>query len=189
MEITKKSIIICLLCAIALTFPAAALAKDDNDALMLERAAVCYVEGERFDGLILGSKGSIQFVYLDVKLSKALNKAHADLAGAKTARFPFPEWLEEYNQYFAKAGKDKVVFIAELETFKPWDVEPAEIFIGGYHLTKNDILSPSMTNPFGEVPSETVAYFAFTVPKSEIKPGTEISIGYGEYGVKWKIPK
>lgn len=183
--------IICLLCAAVVFFSAAAYAKTPgNEALVQERAAICYVDGVVFEGLVLGAQGSIQFVYLDAKLSNAMSKAHADLAEAKTSRYPFPEWMEESNNYFGKEGKQgSATFIAELEAFKPWDVDPEQIFIGDYHLSKNDILSPSMTNPFGEVESGTVGYFAFTVPKSKIKAGAEISLGYGEYSVTWRVPK
>lgn len=192
MRNNKKLILACLLCVLVSCFTLAeALAKEpDSNVLVGERTAVCYIEGEVFDDLILGSRGVIQFVYLDSKLSKALSKAHADIAGGKTPLSPFPQWIEQNHSYFAKEGKQgKVVFMAELESFRPWDFDPSEVFIGNYHLTKNDILSPSMTNPFGELPSGMVGDFVFVVPASEVKPGTEINIGYGEYSVKWKVPK
>lgn len=182
---------ICLLFIAAGFFSASAYAKEQsNDALVQERTAVCYVDGVVFDDLVLGAQGSIQFVYLDAKLSRALSKAHSDIAEAKTPLYPFPEWMEEGNNYFSTGKRrDSVTFIAKLETFKPWEVDPTQIFVSGYRLTKNDVLSPSMTNPFGDVPSGTTGYFAFSVPGSQIKAGAEINLGYGEYSVKWKVPK
>lgn len=192
MENNRKLIIVCLLCILASFFSVTeGQAKElDSNALVEERTALCYVEGAVFDDLILGSKGVIQFVYLDSKLSKALSKAHSNITEAKTPRYPFPRWIEEGGLYFGKEGtKGSVIFIAELEAFKPWEVEPFEVFVGSYHLTKNDILSSSMTNPFGDIPSGTVGHFVFAVPASEVRPGTEINIGYGEYSVKWRVPK
>lgn len=181
----------CLLCAALLFFTGESYAKaQDYDAILRERTAICYVDGTAFEGLILGAQATVRFVYLDSRLSGAMGKARSDLTGGKVAYYPFPEWIEEHGNYFAKEGKrGYVVFIVELETFKPMDVDPAQIFVGGYHPTKNDILTPSMTNPFGEVPSGMVGHFAFTVPKGEVKPGSEISLGYGEYEVKWRVPK
>lgn len=194
MRNNKKLIIACLLCIFALFFAVteglAAAKEPDSNALLDERTAICYVEGMVFEDLILGSKGVIQFVYLDSKLSKALGKAHSNITEAKTPLHPFPRWIEEGGVYFGKEGtKGSVIFMVELETFKPWEIDPFEFFVGNYHLTKNDILSPSMTNPFGDMPSGTVEHFVFAVPASEVKPGTEVNIGYGEYSVKWRVPK
>lgn len=191
MRIKALAARICLLCAALLFFTAESNAKDiDYDAILRERMAVCYIDGTAFEGLVLGAQGSIRFVYLDSRLSGVMRKARSDLAEGKVSYYPFPEWIEEHGKYFANEGKQGyAVFIVEFETFKPMDVDPTQVFAGGYHLTKNDILTPSMTNPFGEVPSGMVGYFAFTVPKAEVKPGSEITLGYGEYEVKWRVPK
>lgn len=187
----EKNAMICLLCAVLALFSPAAYAKGpDYNAILMDRTAICYIDGTDFDGLVLGAQGSIRFIWLDSRLSAAMSKAREDLNEGKVSTYPFPEWIEDNGQYFAREGKrGYVVFIAELETFKPWDVDPTQIFVGGYHLTKNDVMSPSMNNPFGEVPSGTTGYFAFAVPKSEVRPGTEITLGYGEFGVKWRVPK
>lgn len=192
MKYGKGAAFICLMLAAFIIFGQRSVqAKEpDGTALIQERSAFCYVEGEAFEDLVLGAKGLIQFVYLDANLSRALSKAHEDLANAKTARYPFPEWLEDGNHFYAKEGRQgQVIFVAELETFKPWEVDSSQFFVGGYRLSKNDILTPSMTNPFGDLPSGSVWHFAFAVPKSEVRPGAEINLGYGEYSVKWKVPK
>lgn len=188
---TIKAAVLCLFCTTLILFATASYARGtDYDALLKERTAVCYIDGTEFEELVIGAQGSIRFVFLDSKLSGAMSKARSDLNEGKVSRYPFPQWIEDGGAYFAREGKrGYVVFIAELETFKPWDVDPAQVFVGGYHLTKNDIQTSSMNNPFGDVPSGTVGYFVFTVPKSEVKPGAEIALGYGEYGVKWKVPK
>jgi len=157
--------------------------------LLLERTSVCYVGGRVFDDLVLGATGQIEFVCLDSKLSAALAKAHKDITEAKIARFPFPEWIEEASYQVAAGKKGTVVFLARLEAFKPWDMDPTQIFVGGYNLTKNDVFTSSMTNPFGEVESGETGTFAFAVPSAEVKAGYEISMGYGEFGVKWRVPK
>ena len=52
--------------------PLSAADKADMDKLLNERQIDCWVEGEAFGDLILGARGSIQFIYLSVKLSKAI---------------------------------------------------------------------------------------------------------------------
>lgn len=191
MGIQKTVAVISLFCLVTILSAAAVYAREpDYDAILQERTSICYIDGTDFDGLVLGAQGSIRFVCLDSRLSGAMRGARMGINEGKASHYPFPEWIEEGGIYFAKEGKrGQVVFIAELEVFKPCDVDPERVFVGGYHLTKHDILTPSMTNPFGEVPSGTVGYFVFTVPKSEIKPGAEVIMGYGEFGVKWKVPK
>lgn len=85
--------------------------------------------------------------------------------------------------------KKKALFAVQLEAYKPWTVEPEKISVGNYHPNKDDVLSPNWKNPFGTVDSGTKWQFAFLVPISELKKGQEISIGYGDDIVKWRVPK
>lgn len=154
-------------------------AQKDLETLLDERQIDCWVEGEVFGDLILGSRGTIQFIYIDAKLSKAIS-AEQGLA----------PWVDDLNQYYGSPEtKKKVLFIANLEANKPWTVEEQKISIGGYNLTKKDVISSSWKNPFGTVDAGTTWQFAFVVPQEYAKPGKEITVGYGEDLIKWKVPK
>ncbi len=99
---------------------------NDLNSLLDERQTDCWVEGELFGDLVLGSRGTIQFIYLDAKLSKAIS-AEQGLA----------PWVDDLNQYYGSPEtRKKALFIANLEANKPWTVEEQKISIGGYHLTK-----------------------------------------------------
>lgn len=164
--------------ACPVSFRADAGPKDLN-SLLDERQTDCWVEGELFGDLVLGSRGTIQFIYLDEKLSKAISEEQG-----------LAPWVDDLNQYYGSPEtRKKVLFIANLEANKPWTVEEEKISVGGYHLTKKDVISSSWKNPFGTVDAGTSWQFAFVVPQDKVKPGTDIMLGYGEDLIKWKVPK
>jgi hypothetical protein len=153
--------------------------QNDINSLLEERQIDCWVEGELFGELILGSRGTIQFIYLDAKLSKAISTEHS-----------LAPWVDDLNQYYGSPEtRKKVLFIVNLEANKLWTVEEEKISVGGYHLTKTDVISSSWKNPFGTVDAGTSWQFAFVVPQDKVKPGTEIMVGYGDDLIKWKVPK
>lgn len=153
--------------------------QDELKALLDERQIDCWVEGEAFGDLILGSRGTIQFIYIDGKLSKTISAEHT-----------LAPWVDDLNQYYGSPGtKNKVLFIANLEANKPWTVEEKKISVGGYSLTKGDVISSSWKNPFGTVDAGTTWHFAFVVPREYVSPGKEILVGYDEDLIKWKVPK
>ncbi len=129
--------------------------------------------------MIIGARASLQIIYVDKKLADAVTE---DL---KT-----DEWAKQMVQYLGSdAPRGIGPSIAHTLTFKPWDVDPKNVFIGGYSLRHGDVLSPSMTNPFGPLDSGVKGFFAFVVPLSELKKGKEIKIGYGDDYALWKAPK
>ena len=151
------------------------------DKLLEERQVDCWVEGEAFGDVILGARGSIQFIYLDSAMSKAITNEQG-LAG----------WVDELNQYYGSPStKKKILFIAQVVANKPWTLEEEKITVGNYHLNKKDIISSSWKSPFqgGAIDPGTKWQFAFVVPASEVKKGKEINIGYGEDLVKWRMPE
>lgn len=166
-----------------LLLPSCSLAADDNKEtvsdLLKSRQADCWIEGEIFGDLILGTRGAVHFVYLDEKLSLALRKED------RTA-----PWVDDMNQYYGSPGtKKKALFLVQLEVNKPWDVSIDKFVVGSYHPNKNDVLTPSWTNPFGALDAGTTWQFAFVVPETVLKKGQEVELGYGDYTVKWKVPK
>ncbi|MDD4159366.1 MAG: hypothetical protein PHO18_00295 [Synergistaceae bacterium] len=164
--------------AYPVSLPAGA-GQNDINTLLEERQIDCWVEGELFGDLILGSRGTIQFIYLDSKLSKAISGEQG-----------LAPWVDDLNQYFGSPEtKKKVLFIANLEANKPWTVEEGKISVGGYYLTQKDVISSSWRNPFGTVDAGTNWQFAFVVPQEKVRHGTEIMVGYGDDLIKWRVPK
>lgn len=148
-------------------------------ALLETRQTNVWVEGTLLGDMVIGARGSIQIIYVDKALSDAI-----------TDDTSLHDWARHMAQYFGSdATRGKALFIAHIETYKPWTFDPSQVFVGGYHVTEDDVLSPSMTNPFGELGSDQTGYFAFAVPSKELKKGKEIPIGYGDDSALWKVPK
>lgn len=161
--------------AFAVTVPAS----EKMAELIEERQTACWVEGERFGDMIVGARGVVNFIYLDRKLSDAI-RAEPGLA----------PWIDDMNQYYgSEKTKKKAVFIIHVKANKPWEIREQHFRIGGHILAKDDILTSSWTNPFGTISAGEQWYFACAVPKSAAGPGKEISLGYKEFLVKWRVPK
>ena len=151
----------------------------DVSELLDARQADVWEEGERLGDLVIGARGAIQMIYVDEQLSRAI-----------TADSRLQDWVYDMAQYYGTdATRKKRLFIAHIDVYKPWDFDYTQIFVGDYHLQKGDVLSPSMTNPFGPQPSKSDGFFAFVVPASAAKAGAEIKIGYGDDSETWKVPK
>lgn len=151
----------------------------DVTDLIDARQVDVYVEGTVMGELVLGSRGVLTLIYVDQKLSQSIASDGS-----------LEHWVRTMGQYFGTdATRGKAVFIAHLDAFKPWDFDPTKIFVGGYHVQKDDVLSPSATNPFGQLASKSEGVFAFAVPASEVKVGKEIQLGYGDDAITWKVPK
>lgn len=174
--------VIALFVAVSSAFAATGTTSPGFQQLVAERQSDCWVEGTDFGGMILGARGSIQFIYNDARLSEAIVKEQG-----------LASWIDDLNQYFGKINtKKQAMFIVQVKANKPWTLKESEIHVGGYTLTPDDIMQTSWKNPFadgGEINSGETWQFAFTVPASELKKGSEITIGYGKDLVKWKVPK
>ena len=84
--------------------------QNDINSLLEERQTDCWVEGERLGELILGSRGTIQFIYLDAKLSKAISTEQG-----------LAPWVDDLNQYYGSPEtRKKVLFIVNLEAKNPF---------------------------------------------------------------------
>jgi len=184
-KLRNKATIIFLVMVLTIVFPIAEAAaikmpiSEKMKKLIDERQVDCWVEGEVFGDMILGARGLINFIYIDAKLSKAISEEHS-----------LDSWVDDLNQYFGSPQTvGKALFIAQIEANKPWDFKVEEIRIGDYHLDKNDIISPSWKNPTESLDPGKKWQFAFVVPISEMKYGKEIPVGYGNYLIKWRVPK
>mgnify|MGYP001198494420 CR=1 FL=1 len=182
----KKNAAILLLAAIllavsgSLAFAINIPVSKELDKLLTERQADCWVEGEAFGDIVLGARGSIEFIYLDEALSKAITKEPG-----------LASWVDDLNQYYGSPStRKKLLFIAQVVANKPWTLEEEKIFVGNYHLNKKDIISSSWKSPFqdGAIDEGAKWQFAFVVPASVVKKGQKINIGYGDDFVEWRMP-
>lgn len=176
-----KRILTMLAIAVISVLPSCAYAAEAPDIahLLDERQTDLWVEGQHMGDIVFGARGSMQFIYVDAKLSKAI-----------TESTNLESWVGEMAQYFGtEAVKGKSLFIVHINTYKPWDFDPTKIQVAGRNLEKNDVLSSSMTNPFGQLASKDDGYFAFAVPASLVKPGASVTLGYGDDSQTWKVPK
>lgn len=184
--IMKKTVIIALIAVILSASAALAITvpmSEHMTKLVTARQIDCWVEGTVFGDMILGARGSIQFFYIDKELSDAIARENS-----------LAPWIDDLNQYFGTFDtKKRAMFVAQVEANKPWTLSAGEIHVGGYSVTKDDIMQTSWKNPFegdGAINSGEKWQFAFTVPRSELKGGKEeITVGYGTDLVKWKAPK
>ncbi len=184
-KITFAAALLAALCIVSAS--ACSYARDnENEPKMVDatklldtRQTSVWVEGDMLGDIVIGARGSLQVIYVDKALAAAINDD-----------FFISEWARRFAQYFGDEGRrGKALFIAQAEAFRPWEFDPQLITIGKYRLTMSDVLSPSMTNPFGSLASGDKGSFAFVVPASELKKGTEIAIGYGDDSTLWKVPK
>lgn len=153
----------------------------DPDAAKLfeERDATCWVEGMQMGDMMIGARASLEFIYLDGKLSAAIS-SRSDLA----------QWLDDYNQYYGSPKtKGKAIFLIRLKTNKPMTFDPSKVFVADYHIANGDMISSSIDNPSGDIASEDEWKFVCVVPAGKVKRGSVVKLGYGEYSVDWRVPE
>ncbi|MDO5563129.1 MAG: hypothetical protein Q4F74_05890 [Synergistaceae bacterium] len=151
----------------------------DVEGLLKDRQSICWVEGTVMGDMVLGARGTVQFIYLDEALSRAIVENNQ-----------LAPWVDDLNQYFgSERTNKKELFLIQVETYKPWNVDISKFIIGNYHPTIDDVLSPSVTRPLGNLESGLKLQMAVVVPQSEVKPGKTVKLGYDKDTVEWKAPK
>ena len=112
----KKTLLYGLAVIVTLALASCAFAariSPDVAKLLDSRQINCWVEGELLGDIVLGSRGSIQFIYLDEAMSLAIRDDHT-----------LAPWVDDMNQYYGSAGTNKkALFVVQLESNKPWNVE------------------------------------------------------------------
>ncbi len=148
------------------------------DDLLAERSASVWIDGQVLGDLVLGAKARLTFVYVDPVLASS---ARADSAS--------PEWLVWHSRHVGeKYLKGKGLFVLRFETFTPWELVPGNLAVGTYVVSSEDILSKKEYTPSGELPADFTGTLPFSVPRTVLKPGTDVLLGYGKETVKWKVP-
>lgn len=147
------------------------------DELLAERSANVWVDGQVLGDLVLGAKARLTFIYVDPALAVA---ARND-PGA-------PEWLTWHSRHIGEKDlKGKALFLLRIETFTPWELVPGNITVGNYTVSPEDVLSLREYSLAGELPSGFKGTMPFSVPKSFLKSGSRITLGYGEDSAEWKV--
>lgn len=193
----KKYFAFVILLALAL-MPLSAEAKTSNEWIKLLEPRTCtvVVEGADLGGIIVGGRGKVSFTWLDRGLRDRLRRdSIAD------------EWISTGLGYYNSSNSDVVkkvkkrdVFYLAYNAMKPWDFKIEEITIGGYTLTKDDILTPEYVRHLGLLASdktrdrmadedEDLGYFELHVVVPSIKKGQTIKISYAGDSVEWTAPK
>ena len=163
-------------------FALPAFSREDETVsdLIDERKVHLWYEGQRFgDNMVIGARGVVTVIYVDGKFFRAVAREGNAL-----------QWIRETTQYFGNEDtKGKKYFIVSLEVYKPWDFDYSLLTVGDYRVSEKDVISSISYNPEGTLESGSEWHFAFVVPESEVKPGKEVKIGYGDDSVIWKVPK
>jgi hypothetical protein len=177
----KRLARVCVFLLAVSIFPGAAWAAQPKslDDLLAERSANVWIDGQVLGDLVLGAKARLTFVYVDTPL-------------ATTARNDpgAPEWLTWHSRHLGeKYLKGRALFILRFETFTPWELVPGKLFVGTYAVSSEDVLSRKEYTPSGELPSGFTGTLPFSVPKTALKTGAEVALGYEKEAAKWKMPE
>lgn len=167
-------------------------AADRDEEMLAARSAVIYHEGMDLDGLVIGARGKLTLIYVDAKL-----KAGIMQQGAATDKNTPDEQMKLVANYASHAGgrKGMTLMLAVVETFKSWRFDTADVSIGGWSPSPDDVIaglagtSRSEIKPgTNELPKEWRGLYAFYVPDDRLPRGEEISIRLGESEKKWRVP-
>lgn len=176
----KRLVCIFLFVAVSCVFPGAAWTAQPKslEDLLAERSANVWIDGQVLGELVLGAKARLTFIYVDPALATAARNDPGS-----------PEWLTWHSRHLGeKYLKGRNLFILRFETFTPWELIPGKLFVGNYNVLSEDVLSLKEFTPTGELPSGFAGTLPFSVPKTELKPGAEVALGYEKEAVKWKVP-
>lgn len=182
-----------LLAAALFPVSAEAARKDDIQKTADRRTIFCWVEGAVFEDLVMNARGRLSFLYVDSRMGGALQKLRTS-GSREDAPAEFSEMLLAYTGQYA-ARKGQILFAVQIVASKPWTFDTSLIHVGGFTPAPDDFVTAVRQNPeaelrhgITELPSGYEGILSFYVPASQLKPGTEIEIGYGEDKTAWRVP-
>lgn len=152
-------------------------APKDFQSLLRERRVNLWVEGEALGDLMIGSRGQMEFIYVDKPL---IDRARKEGWGS------VPDWFRKECQYFGSPElKGKDLFVVRYKALLPWDFSPEHIRVGEHEVTWKDVLTNKAFFLWGEIPSGAQGNVAVGVPKNS---GKVTEVAYGEYAVPFTFP-
>jgi hypothetical protein len=165
----------------------------DLGKLTPPRTAICFFDGERVGDLAVNARGKLTFLYVDNKLADALSRQRKqELNQGPSSAVP-----PQVYAYAPKARSKKkfALFLTRVQALKGWDFDASLISVGGYRLGEKDIIKGAGDNPareLGYAATELAkgydGFIGFFVPSENVRPGEEMTIGYGADRVAWIVP-
>ena len=185
--------IIALFAPLLTMSPADAAKREDLVTLLKRRSINCWPEGAVFEDLVIGARGKLTFFYIDSKLGNALQQMKT--AGNEDMQHDrMPLILTQLSGKFM-AQKGSTLFVLYIEGYKPWTFDTRKIHISGEALADEDIVTGIFANPEAELQpgeneltSDYMGAMSFSISNELLKPGSEITVGYGEDVTTWKVP-
>ena len=180
----KKRITAVSLCALFLMLAASAFAarpaKYNAQELIRSRSAIVWIGGRRVADLMVGADAKLQFQFIDKTLSRAIYSEASN----------FPDALVWNAGYIDKAAKGKCNLVLLIyRAVTRWTFDPSKITVNGQPIPKNRIYTSLLSKQTGSLAMDTQDVIAFGVPRSESKPGSVITFGYGEYTAEFTVPE
>ncbi len=173
----KLVFLLALISLICLYSPAFASSYDE---LAKDRLINLWIDGQVLGDMVIGARSQLSLIFMD---RKACEAARSNMAG-------IPDWISWNLQYESVAAKDKKkLFLIRYKTFKNWEFDVSKLSVGDYILSDSDILTRRDFTQTGSLPPGTDGTLAVAIPSSKLKPGSTVSISYGENSQSWTIPK
>ncbi|MDR2174617.1 MAG: hypothetical protein LBO82_01605 [Synergistaceae bacterium] len=146
------------------------------------RTATLWIEGQDIGGVILNARAELNVTWADRGLLRHL-ESDRDV----------DEWLTEgLNYYFSNRKetraklKKRDAFVLRYRAVKYWDFDPTKLVIGGYAVTKDDILTKKEYWESGELPPGVTGFLTVCAPS--LKPGQTVELSYGDTRATLAVP-
>ena len=138
-------------------------------SLLQERRVNLWVEGEALGDLMIGSRGQMEFIYVDKPL---IDRARKEGWGT------VPDWFRKECQHFGSPElKAKDLFVVRYKALLPWDFSPEELRFGGVSRDLEGCSHPTRPSfSSARSPREPGGRFAVGIPKRASK---SLIIAYG----------
>jgi hypothetical protein len=146
------------------------------------RTVTLWIEGQDIGGLVLNARAELNVTWAERGLLRHLeNDRDAE------------EWLMEGLNYYHSNRKEtraklrkRDVFVLRYRSVKYWDFAPEKLVIGGYAITKDDILTRKEYWQSGELPPGVAGFLTVCAPALE--PGRMIELRYEDTRAVFAVP-
>jgi hypothetical protein len=173
-----------VLCLCLFTFACTAAAHSSKEwqKLLDARTATLWIEGQDIGGVILNARAELNVTWAERGLLRRLENDK-----------DVEEWLTEGLNYYYSSRKEtraklkkRDIFVLRYRSIKYWDFDPAKLVIGGYAITKDDILTRKEYWESGELPPGVTGFLTVCAPA--LKPGQTIELRYEDTSAAFAAP-
>ncbi|MDR1649548.1 MAG: hypothetical protein LBR71_04740 [Synergistaceae bacterium] len=171
-------------CLFLLAFASAAAAHSSKEwqKRLDARTATLWIEGQDIGGVVLNARAELNVTWAERGLSRHLENDR-----------DVEEWLTEGLNYYYSGRRDtraklrkRDVFVLRYRSVKHWNFDPAKLVIGGYAITKDDILTRKEYWESGELPPGVTGFLAVCAPAPEA--GQTIELRYEDTRAVLAVP-